>query len=136
MLATVGIYSHNDFIRRLWICPGSLVNDTTHQPSHSPGVLQSTVRTHTRPSMERTIGNLKGCWMCLDAVGGQLLYKPEKAHKTRLLLSNIVHKVDRSIILDVMLRLIKKRSYILTRSEPGERNLQKEETDEHILTLE
>lgn len=28
--------------------------------------------------VERTIGLLKSCWMCLDAAGGMLLYRPEK----------------------------------------------------------
>ena len=33
----------------------------------------------TRAIVERTIGRLKGRWMCLDAAGGgKLLYKPEK----------------------------------------------------------
>ncbi|CAL9690972.1 unnamed protein product [Knipowitschia caucasica] len=32
----------------------------------------------TRSIIERTIGILKGRWMCLDTAGGKLLYKPEK----------------------------------------------------------
>lgn len=32
----------------------------------------------TRSTIERTIGILKGRWMCLDTAGGKLLYKPEK----------------------------------------------------------
>ncbi|XP_054635986.1 putative nuclease HARBI1 isoform X1 [Dunckerocampus dactyliophorus] len=34
--------------------------------------------TRTRSCVERTIGILKGRWMCLDTAGGRLLYKPEK----------------------------------------------------------
>ncbi|XP_045563101.1 putative nuclease HARBI1 [Salmo salar] len=32
----------------------------------------------TRPVVDRIIGLLKGRWLCLDASGGKLLYKPEK----------------------------------------------------------
>ena len=32
----------------------------------------------TRSVVERTIGLLKGRWLCLDIAGGKLLYKPEK----------------------------------------------------------
>ena len=32
----------------------------------------------TRSTVERSIGLLKGRWICLGAAGGKLLYKPEK----------------------------------------------------------
>ncbi|KAG9336629.1 hypothetical protein JZ751_002976 [Albula glossodonta] len=36
---------------------------------------------HTHSTIERTIGILEGRWMCLDTVGGKLLYKPEKKYR-------------------------------------------------------
>lgn len=36
------------------------------------------VYAHTHAVIERTIGLLKGRWMCLDTTGGKLLYTPEK----------------------------------------------------------
>uniref|UniRef100_A0AAV2JX84 DDE Tnp4 domain-containing protein n=1 Tax=Knipowitschia caucasica TaxID=637954 RepID=A0AAV2JX84_KNICA len=38
----------------------------------------------TRSIIERTIGILKGRWMCLDTAGGKLLYKPEKCGRNLL----------------------------------------------------
>ena len=34
----------------------------------------------TRAIVERTIGRLKGRWLCLDTAGGKLLYKPQKVY--------------------------------------------------------
>ncbi|TWW64130.1 hypothetical protein D4764_03G0011380 [Takifugu flavidus] len=48
------------------ICPGSLVVDTTDQPSDSTGVLFNQMHARSRSTIERTIGILKGRWMCLD----------------------------------------------------------------------
>ncbi|TWW78197.1 putative nuclease HARBI1 [Takifugu flavidus] len=36
------------------------------------------MHARSRSTIERTIGILKGRWMCLDTAGGKLLYKPEK----------------------------------------------------------
>ena len=42
-------------------------------------ILFNQMHAHTRSTIERTIGILKGRWMCLDTAGGKLLYKQEKA---------------------------------------------------------
>ena len=39
------------------------------------------MHARTRSTIERTIGILKGRWMCLDTAGGKLLYKPEKVRQ-------------------------------------------------------
>ena len=65
------------FIRSSRICPGALVNDTTHQPSDSPGgVLQSAARTNSLHHRVRH-WHLK---RTLDVFGHsrRLLSKPEK----------------------------------------------------------
>lgn len=36
---------------------------------------------HTRAVTERTSALLKRCWMCLDTVGGELVFSPKKASK-------------------------------------------------------
>uniref|UniRef100_A0AAV2JKC6 DDE Tnp4 domain-containing protein n=1 Tax=Knipowitschia caucasica TaxID=637954 RepID=A0AAV2JKC6_KNICA len=60
------------------ICPGPLADDTTDKPSDSSGSVYNDKHVRTRSIIERTIGILKGRWMCLDTAGGKLLYKPEK----------------------------------------------------------
>ncbi|KAF1381275.1 hypothetical protein PFLUV_G00152140 [Perca fluviatilis] len=50
-----------------------LTNPQTHQEASYNQRYALTCST-----IERTIGILKGRWMCLDTAGGKLLYKPEK----------------------------------------------------------
>ena len=51
-------------------------------PLYTPQTKQdrayNTSHVATRAIVERTIGRLKGRWLCLDTAGGKLVYKPEK----------------------------------------------------------
>ena len=50
-------------------------------PQTPQEVRYNTIHALTRAVIERTFGQLKGRWMCLDTAGGKLLYAPEKVCK-------------------------------------------------------
>ncbi|TWW56343.1 putative nuclease HARBI1, partial [Takifugu flavidus] len=47
-------------------------------PQTPQEMLYNQMHARSRCTIERTIGILKGRWMCLDTAGGKLPYKPER----------------------------------------------------------
>ena len=50
-------------------------------PQTAQEILFNQMDSHTRSTIKRIIGILKGRWMRLDTAGGKLLYKPDKARQ-------------------------------------------------------
>jgi len=71
--------------------PGSSPHSQTPRMSKSGGRYND-VHTRARSVVERTIGQLKGRWRCLDKTGGMLLYSPQKACRI-VLACSVLHNV-------------------------------------------